>query len=259
MAGNWKMHKLPSEAGPFTEQLVGLLAGRGLLGGDGVPEVVLCPPFVALGEVADVLRRVGASQVGLGAQDVHWEPQGPYTGEVSAPMLADVGCRYVIVGHSERRHGLGETDEQVGRKAAAALAAGLSPIVCVGETQAERRAGQTEAVVLRQLQAALAGIPPAQAARVVVAYEPVWAIGTGENASGSEAARVIGGILRGWIARAWGETAAGAVRILYGGSVTPANIGEFMACPDIDGALVGGASLDAERFTAIVAAGRQRG
>ena len=263
MAANWKMHKLPSEAGPFVERLLELLEGQGLLAGPGAPEVVLCPPFVALAAVAEVLRQAGRADVRrpadvhLGAQDLHWEPQGAFTGEVSAPMLVDAGCRYVIVGHSERRQLFGETDEQVGKKVRAALSAGLVPIVCVGETLHERRAGQTEAVVLRQLQAALGGLSPAEVSGLVVAYEPVWAIGTGENASGEEAARVIGRVIRARIAGEWGGEAAAGVRILYGGSVSPENIGEFMAHPDVDGALVGGASLSAERFAAIVAAGRQ--
>ena len=259
MAANWKMNKLPSEAGPFVARLLELLEVRGLLSGPEAPEVAICPPFVALAAVAEALRRAGRADVHLGAQNLHWEPQGAFTGEVSAAMLADAGCRYVIVGHSERRQLFGETDDQVGKKVRAALSAGLVPIVCVGETLHERRAGQAEAVVLRQLRAALGGLSPAQVAGLVVAYEPVWAIGTGENASGEEAARVIGQVIRAHVGSTHGEQAAAGVRILYGGSVSPENIGEFMAHPDIDGALVGGASLAAERFAAIVAAGRQAG
>lgn len=256
MAGNWKMHKLPSEAGEFVGSVLELLERQGLREDPAAPEVVFCPPFVALAAAAQVLRQRGWPGVWLGAQNLHWEAQGAYTGEVSGPMLKDVGCRYVIVGHSERRQLFGESDEQVARKVRAALGAGLVPILCVGETLAERRAGQTEQVVLRQLRSALEGLSEQAVEQVVVAYEPVWAIGTGENATGQEAARVIGQVLRGELARRWGDGVAQRVRILYGGSVTPDNIAEFMDQPDIDGALVGGASLVAERFAAIVAAGR---
>ena len=265
MAANWKMHKLPSEAAPFVERVLDLLGQAGLVGqgrrqehgGELAPEVVFCPPFVALAAVREVLARRGADGVFLGAQNLHWEVQGAFTGEVSGPMLADAGCRYVIVGHSERRHLFGETDEQVARKVRAALAAGLVPIVCVGETLHERRQDRTEEVVGRQLEAALEGLAEEQVAGLVVAYEPVWAIGTGENATGQEAARVIEQVLRACVRRRWGQAAADRVRVLYGGSVTPENIGEFMARPEIDGALVGGASLVAERFVAIAAAGRR--
>ncbi len=257
MAANWKMHKLPSEAREFTGRLVERLLAEGLAGRPDV-EVVICPPFVALAAVAQELSRLGwPGGISLGAQNVHWERQGAFTGEVSVPMLADLGCRYVIVGHSERRHLFGETDAQVARKVRALLEAGLTPILCVGETIEQRRAGQTEAVVTGQLQAALQGLEEQAVAGMVVAYEPVWAIGTGENATGAEADRVINGVLRTHIAQAVGERAARGVRIQYGGSVSPDNIGEFMGYEDIDGALVGGASLKVESFAAIVAAGRR--
>ena len=255
MAGNWKMHKTPSEARAFTRQLLQALAQSGRP--EGV-EVVLCPPFPALAAVAEEIGRSGLGEwVSLGAQNLHWEAQGAFTGEVSGAMLADVGCRYVIVGHSERRHLMGESDEWVARKVRAALAAGLTPILCVGETLDERRAGLTEAVVARQLESALQGLAAEQVGGMVVAYEPVWAIGTGENATGQEADRIISGVIRAWVHARFGEAPARRLRVQYGGSVSPANIGEFMAYPSIDGALVGGASLKVESFAPIVAAGRR--
>lgn len=265
MAANWKMHKTPSEAHTFTTRLVGDLAARGLVSpataGDRSVEVVICPPFPALGAVAEAIRGAGQwGVVGLGGQNLHWEDHGAFTGEVSAAMLADIGCHYVIVGHSERRRLFGETDDGVARKMRAARRAGLTPILCVGETLEARRRGETETVILRQLDAALEGMeegPAGPGGGLVVAYEPVWAIGTGENASGDEAARVVAQVIRERLGKRLGPAAAGEVRVLYGGSVSPDNIGEFMAYPTIDGALVGGASLKVESFTAIVAAGRR--
>ena len=255
IAGNWKMNKTPSEARSFAAQLLQSLAAAGRP--EGV-EVVLCPSFPALAAVAEEIRRSGLeSWVHLGAQNLFWEPHGAFTGEVSGAMLADVGCRYVIVGHSERRHLLGESDEWVARKVRAAMSFGLTPILCVGETLEERRRGQTEAVVRRQLDSALEGLSAEAVGAMVVAYEPVWAIGTGENASGEEANRVIDGVIRARVREAFGEEAAVRLRIQYGGSVSPSNIGEFMAYPSIDGALVGGASLKVDSFVAIVAAGRR--
>ncbi|MBC7105362.1 MAG: triose-phosphate isomerase [Firmicutes bacterium] len=247
VAANWKMHKTVGEAVAFARDFL-----AGAEGQDGV-EVVLCPPFTAL---ADVGRVLGDGAVALGAQDLFWEPEGPYTGAVSPLMLRDVGCRYVIVGHSERRQYFGETDATVNRKVLAALAQGLTPIICVGERLDEREAGVTMDVIGHQVEAALAGLTPAQVAQLVVAYEPVWAIGTGRTASeadAQEAAR----FLRQVVARLAGEEAAGSVRIQYGGSVTPANALGLMSQPDIDGALVGGASLKVESFRSIVAAARQ--
>lgn len=255
IAGNWKMHKTPSEAQAFARELLAQLGAAPRP--EGV-EVVLCPPFPALTAVHAEIERSGlGAWVRLGAQDLYWERQGAFTGEVSGPMLADAGCRYVIVGHSERRHLLGESDEWVARKLRAALESGLTPILCVGETLEERRQGLTETVVSRQLETALEGLAAGAVAGVVVAYEPVWAIGTGENATGEEAHRVIDGVIRSRVRARFGEEAAGRLRIQYGGSVNPANIGEFMAYPSIDGALVGGASLKVDSFTAIVAAGRR--
>ncbi|MDR7521889.1 MAG: triose-phosphate isomerase [Armatimonadota bacterium] len=243
VVGNWKMHKTVREARDLAERLRQRLAGT-----SGV-DVVVCPPFTALAEVGRVLA---GSPIELGAQDVHWEPQGAFTGEISAPMLWDLGCTYVIVGHSERRRLLDEDDETVGRKVTAALAAELIPILCVGESSDEREAGRTERIVQTQARVGTLGVTPEQASQLVVAYEPVWAIGTGQPATGEEANR-IAGLLRRWLRQWYGE-AADAVRILYGGSVTPQTVAEFAGQPEIDGALVGGASLDAEAFAGIVAA-----
>jgi len=211
-------------------------------------EVVLCPPFVSLTAVQAAIQGTG---LGLGAQNLHWEKSGAYTGEISAAMLVGL-CSHVIIGHSERRQYFGETDESVNKKVKAALAANLIPIVCVGETLAEYEAGQTAEVVKRQTRAAYADISAEDAAKTVIAYEPVWAIGTGKAATGAGANTVIGIHIRGTIADLFGSPVADGLRILYGGSVTPANITEFMTQPDIDGGLVGGASLKAADFEAIV-------
>jgi len=213
-------------------------------GGD--TDILLAPPYTALAAVAEALR---GTPVLVGAQDMHWADQGAFTGAISPPMVAELAS-HVILGHSERRHVFGETDLEVNRKVHAAFAHGLVPIVCIGETAGERDAGRTDAVVLGQLAAALEGIGPDEAPRAVIAYEPVWAIGTGRACDTAEAARVMG-LVRAWIARTFDAETAGAVRILYGGSVTPANSAAYLAMPDIDGALVGGASLAAESFAAI--------
>lgn len=244
LAGNWKMNKAPGEAAELAKQLAGSL------GGLSAAEVVLCPPFVSLPVVREA---VAGSQLGLGAQNIHWEKSGAFTGEVSAPMLAG-WCTHVIVGHSERRQYFGETDASVNKKVKAALAHGLIPIVCVGESLAEYEAGQTNAVVTRQVRGAYAGLSADEAAKSVIAYEPVWAIGTGRAATGAGANAVIGLAIRGAIADMFGGVVADGLRVQYGGSVTPANIAEFMSQPDIDGALVGGASLKAGDFVAIVEA-----
>ncbi|NLY55934.1 MAG: triose-phosphate isomerase [Firmicutes bacterium] len=240
IAGNWKMHKTVAEAVELVE---------GLLKADlpAPVEVLVCPPFTALSEVAKI---VAGTKIKLGAQNLHWEKQGAYTGEVSPVMLAELGCEYVIIGHSERRQYFGETDEAVNRKVKAALEHGIKPIICVGESLAEREAGVTEELIQRQVRAAIAGLSAAELASIVIAYEPIWAIGTGKTADGPEANR-IGRLIRETIAavdRAAGEV----VRILYGGSVKPENFAEFAAQSDIDGALVGGASLKADQFAAIV-------
>jgi triosephosphate isomerase len=233
LAGNWKMNMTVAQATDFVRDI-----RRGLNDIRGVDRV-LCPPFTALAPVKDLLS---ATQIGLGAQNMHWEEKGAYTGEVAPGMLKEL-CQYVILGHSERRAYFGETDEGVNRKIKAALANGLTPIVCVGETEAEYDAGQTEQVVSGQVRGCLVGLAAEQVAGLVLAYEPIWAIGTGKAATAAGAGAVIGLTIRGTIARLYNEAVAQAVRVQYGGSVTPANVAEFMAHPDIDGALVGGASL----------------
>ncbi len=245
IAGNWKMHKTITEAVDFARNLKPALAGMG----DRV-EVVVCPAFTALAGVAEVLRDTG---IAVGAQDVYWEESGAFTGEVSPGMLKDAGCRYVIAGHSERRQLFGETAENVNRKVQAVLSHGMIPVMCVGETLAERENGITEKVVRAQTGAGLKGLTPEQVAAVVVAYEPVWAIGTGRNASEEDAQQVIG-YIRGLVREWYGSTAAGALRIQYGGSVKPENAAGLMSRPDIDGALVGGASLKVASFAQIIKA-----
>ena len=243
VAGNWKMHKTVREALDLITGLKTHLAGI-----EGV-DVVVCPPFTALAEVG---RAIAGSPLELGAQDLHWEPRGAYTGEISAPMLWDLGCTYVIVGHSERRRGMGESDEAAQKKVAVAFANELIPILCVGASLDEREAGRTERIIQTQARIGTLDVPPEQAASLVVAYEPVWAIGTGHPATGAEAGR-IAGLLRRWLGDWFGDRAS-EIRILYGGSVTPETIGEFVAQSDVDGALVGGASLEAATFAGIVQA-----
>jgi len=245
VAGNWKMHtdlagavRLASEASRATEAHAG----------DGV-QVAVCPPFVSLEAVAEILR---GSALRLGAQDMHWEDEGAFTGAVSGPMLASVGCHYVILGHSERRQHFGETDVAVGRKVRAALRHGLVPILCVGETLSEREAGQERAVVERQIRTALDGVAVDDAEAVVLAYEPVWAIGTGKTAS-PEQAQAMHAHIRALLADTVGPDGRKSA-ILYGGSVKPDNAAELFAQADIDGGLIGGASLKADDFGAIVEA-----
>ncbi|MDQ7822995.1 MAG: triose-phosphate isomerase [Candidatus Eremiobacteraeota bacterium] len=242
LAGNWKLHKTVREAKELVEELhraIGKLYER---------EVVVCPPFTALQAVSSILD---GKTIKLGAQDLFWEEKGAYTGEVAPLMLKDVGCTYVIIGHSERRKYFSETDEWVNRKAKAALEAGLIPIICVGESLAQREEGKTVDVVTTQVQAALKDLTASQVERVVIAYEPIWAIGTGKNDSPVEAQKTVSTIRNVMAAQA-GDESAGKVRILYGGSVKPDNIDSFMKERDIDGALVGGASLTCESFSRIV-------
>jgi triosephosphate isomerase (TIM) len=246
IAGNWKMHRTHLEALQLTQKLAWALSKEDT---DAV-EVVVCPPFTALRTVGTLIDG-DKLPIGLGAQNCHPEPQGAYTGEVSAPMLAKLGCAYVIVGHSERRQQFGETDELVNRKARAALGNGMQPIVCVGETLEEREAGRTAEVVQGQVRGSLAGLPGEQVAGLVVAYEPVWAIGTGRAATAEDAQETIA-LVRGTVAELAGRSAADGLRILYGGSVKASNAEELAAKPEIDGALVGGASLDADEFATIV-------
>ena len=246
MAANWKMHKTHLEAIQAVQKLSYLLNPKDT---DRV-EVVICPPFTALRSL-QTLFEADRLPYGLGAQDVHWETKGAFTGEVSAEMLAALKCRYVIVGHSERRQLFGETDENVAKKVKAVLANGMLPILCVGETLDERDSGQTEERVVTQVKAAIGALSEEQAASAVIAYEPVWAIGTGRNANPADAGEVIR-LIRDTVASQLSPNAGRAVRVQYGGSVKPGNIRDFMAHPEIDGALVGGASLDAEEFALIV-------
>jgi triosephosphate isomerase len=243
VVGNWKMNLTVREAVALVNDLKGRLANS-----SGV-DVVVSPPFTAL---ADVGRAISGSPVELGAQNLFWEPRGAFTGEIAAPMLWDLGCTYVIVGHSERRRQLAEDDDAVRRKVAAALANELIPILCLGETLEERDQGRTERILQTQARLGTLDVTPEQAAQLVIAYEPVWAIGTGRPATGAEAER-IAGLVRTWV-REWFGDRADSVRILYGGSVTPQSIGEFASQKNIDGALVGGASLDAAAFAAIIEA-----
>lgn len=244
IAGNWKMNKTIAEArelvNAFRADLVNLAS-------TGKVEIVLCPPFISIPEVATLVL---GTPIKLGAQNLFWEPKGAFTGEVSAPMLDEL-CDYVIIGHSERRQYFGETDETVNKKIKAALAHHLNPIVCVGENLAQNEAGQTEAFVGGQVRAAFAGLSADEARGMVVAYEPIWAIGTGKPATGAGANAIIGLTIRGALADLYGEDVAQSVRIQYGGSVNAKNAAEFLAQPDIDGALVGGASLVAGDFNSI--------
>ncbi len=242
IAGNWKMHKTLAEAVQLAHEIREAVAAI-----SGV-EVVLCPPFTALGAVADVIAK---SKIKLGAQNMYWAEQGAFTGEISPLMLAGL-CNYVILGHSERRQFFGETDEGVNKKAKAALAHHLTPIICVGENLAQNEAGETAAFVGGQVRGAFEGIGAEDAAKIVVAYEPIWAIGTGKNAEPADANRIIGLNIRGALADLYGESVAQQIRIQYGGSVNPGNIEAFMSQPDIDGGLVGGASLKADSFVALV-------
>jgi len=242
LAGNWKLNGLREEACALAQAI--LEGCRGLAG----REVMIAPPFTALHAVADVVR---GSDVRLGAQDVYWEAAGAFTGEVSAPMLVDAGCTHVIIGHSERRQYFAETDYTVAKKLSAVARVGLAPILCVGETLAERESGQTMRVIQRQVSGALCELPADAHARLIVAYEPVWAIGTGKTASPEQAEEVHAAI-RSLLAEIANAQTAERTRILYGGSVKPDNIAEIMACANVDGALVGGASLKADDFLRIV-------
>jgi triosephosphate isomerase len=246
VAGNWKMNKSAVEAAALLEGMLSELKAI-----TGV-ERVICPPFVALATLAP---RLAGSGIGLGAQTMHWEESGAFTGEISPLMLKGL-CSHVILGHSERRAFFGETDETVNRRLHAALKHGFTPIVCVGETLAENEAGKTAEVVTRQVKGALAGLTEEQAAGLVVAYEPVWAIGTGKAATPGGANDVIGGMIRPALAELYSGALAQSIRVQYGGSVTAANAAELFGQPDIDGALVGGASLKPSEFVAIVAAAR---
>jgi triosephosphate isomerase (TIM) len=246
VAANWKMNKTHLEAIQTVQKLSYLLDRKD----PERVEVVICPPFSGLRSV-QVLLDSDRLPYALGAQNVHWEDKGAFTGEVSGPMLAALHCRYVIVGHSERRRLFGESDEMVAKKARAVFRNGMVPIVCVGESLEEREAGRTQDRVVDQIKAAFGGMEAKQAASAVVAYEPIWAIGTGRNANPADAGEVVG-LIRRTVESMFSLEAATRVRIQYGGSVTAGNVREFMAHPEIDGALVGGASLDPEEFALIV-------
>ncbi|MBI3696133.1 MAG: triose-phosphate isomerase [Acidobacteria bacterium] len=242
IAGNWKMYKSVAETAEFFEKF------RPLVGEATHCEIVIAPPFPALAAAVEAAR---GSRIRVGAQNLHWEKEGAFTGEVSGPMLAAAGCTHVIIGHSERRQYFGETDQTVNRRIGAALEAGLAPIVCVGERLEEREGGRTEAVLIQQFDGGLGGLTPEQFSAILVAYEPVWAIGTGRTAT-PEIAAEAHRLIRDCAARRFGATAAENLRILYGGSVKPDNIRGLMARPEIDGALVGGASLDPRSMASIV-------
>lgn len=249
VAGNWKMHKTAGEGAILTQNIESLVSGFW----DDV-DVVVCPPFTALKSVSTVIE-LDKLTMGLGAQDVYWEPDGAFTGAISTRMLVDLRCDYVIVGHSERREYFGETDESVNKKVRAVFLAGMVPIVCVGESLATREAGDTDAHVRAQVRAALAGVSAEEAARVIIAYEPIWAIGTGRTPT-PESANDVSRSIRATVGALFGQPAALSARVLYGGSVKPENASMFFTEPDIDGALVGGAALDAGSFAAIAEAAR---
>jgi triosephosphate isomerase len=242
MAGNWKMFKTPAETTAFFEKF------RPMVAASGHCEIVICPPFTSLAAAVDAAK---GSNIRIGAQNIAWAREGAFTGEISGSMLTDVGATHAIIGHSERRQYFCETDETVLKRTQAALEAGMTPIVCVGERLEERESGGTEAVLVGQFTKGIAGLTEQQFAKIVIAYEPVWAIGTGKTATpdmAADAHRVI----RAQVRAKYGKDAADAVRILYGGSVKPDNVKTLMAQPEIDGSLVGGASLEAGSFASIV-------
>ena len=247
IAGNWKMNPATAQAAVALAEAV-----RTGVGAAGDVQVTLCPPAIFLDGIDKVLD---STPIGLGGQDMHAKPDGAYTGSISGAMLVDAGCTHVILGHSERRHGLGETSTAVNQKLHAALAVNLYPIVCIGETEAEHKAHQADAVVKQQLDESLAEISAEQMPKITLAYEPVWAIGTGLTAT-PEQAQAMHATIRADLANKFGEATARRVVIQYGGSVKPDNAAELLACPDIDGALVGGASLKADDFLAIIRAGQ---
>lgn len=243
VAGNWKMYLTPDETESFIHRFVPLVRSA-------TSEIALFPAYTSLDRAGRLVR---GTNVAIGAQDVYHEAQGAFTGAVSATMVAACGCRFVLVGHSERRHVFGDTDDVVRRKLGAVLAGGLDPVLCVGETIGERRAGATYDVLETQLAAGLRHVSSDQLSRIVIAYEPVWAIGTGETAT-AEQAQEAAAWIRGWLARTCGSGVADLLRILYGGSVKPDNARSLLTLSDVDGALVGGASLQPEGFAAVVAA-----
>jgi len=242
IAGNWKMYKTPDEAAETAQQLV-----RGI-GSVTDVDIMIAPTFIALAAVYAAIKN---SPIALGAQNLFWQDEGAYTGEISAPMLKSAGCRYCIIGHSERRQYFAETDETVNKKIKAAIKAGLQPIFCVGETEKERESGQTLSILDKQIKKGLEGLVLEQLGLLIIAYEPVWAIGTGKTATDDQAQEVHQ-FIRSLVKNNFGQALSDSVRILYGGSVKPDNIANLMTMPDIDGALVGGASLNAESFRKII-------
>ncbi|CAM3699653.1 triose-phosphate isomerase [Marinicrinis lubricantis] len=241
IAGNWKMFKTVQEAVSFAEGVKGKAEIEGV-------ESVICAPFTSLPALTEALK---GTSIKIGAQNLHWEDQGAFTGEISGVMLKDLGVHYVIIGHSERRAYFAETDETVNKKVHAAFKHGLTPIVCVGEKLEEREAGQTKSVCKEQTDAALKGLTAEQAAQTVIAYEPIWAIGTGKSSTSADANEVIS-YIREQVAAAFGADTAAKIRIQYGGSVKPENVAEYMGQSDIDGALVGGASLEPASYIQLV-------
>lgn len=241
IAGNWKMNRTPGEAAQLVSELIPLV-------GLAKCDVVVCPPFTDLAVVAPLL--VGTN-IALGAQNVHFAASGAYTGEISADMLKSFGVSYVIIGHSERRQYFGETDETVNLRAKAAIAAGITPIICVGESLSQRESGETDAFVGGQVVAALNGMTASEVSALVIAYEPIWAIGTGKTATNEQANETIG-VIRKAVENCFDKATADSVRIQYGGSMNPKNASELMAMPEIDGGLIGGASLKAEDFSKVV-------
>lgn len=247
IAGNWKMNKTPSETKAFAEQFKAILPKTKWC------DIVVCAPTV---DLSAAVRAFKDSRIAVGAENVYFEKSGAYTGEISADMLADLGVRYVIVGHSERRALFGETDEIVNKKVLAALEAGLNPIICVGESLEQRELGVTMELIAYQVKAALAGVPADKMRHVVIAYEPLWAIGTGKTATAQQAAEVCT-FIRSTIRHLYGARIARSVTVQYGGSMKPANAAELLAQPDIDGGLIGGAALDAGQFVDIINAANQ--
>ena len=241
IAGNWKMNKTPEEAKALVSELIPLVK-------DAKCDVVVCPPFV---DLCPVHKLIEGTNIHLGCQNIHWAESGAYTGELSAEMLKAAGCEYVIIGHSERRQYFGETDKTVNKRTIAAVKAGLKPIVCVGEVKEERETGYTDIIVTYQTQMALHGLTAEEVEGVVIAYEPVWAIGTGLTATDEQANETIG-VIRQAIAAKYGEETAAKVRIQYGGSMKGSNVKGLMAQPEIDGGLIGGASLKAPDFAQVV-------
>ncbi len=248
IAGNWKMHNNLADS---KKLVIDIMEGLKKEDKSKLPEVIVAPVFTALSTVADAMNNCGCGNVKLSAQNCYWEEKGAFTGEISVQMLKDIGCKYVIIGHSERRQYFSETDEMINKKAKAILANGLLPIICCGETLEQREAGVTDSHIASQIKAAIEGLSNEEIAKSVIAYEPIWAIGTGKTCDSDEANRVIA-MIRNVVKSVAGADAAEAIRILYGGSVKPDTIVEQMSKSDIDGALVGGASLKADSFAQIV-------